>query len=40
VEIDAHHDPAECRPTDFGESRGGEDVPAADMEVSQVISCV
>jgi hypothetical protein len=29
LEVDAHHDPAEGRPTDLGESSGGEDAAAA-----------
>ena len=34
LEVDAHHDPAEGRPTDLGEAGGGEDAAAADMELS------
>ncbi len=34
LEVDAHHDPAEGRPTDLGEAGGGEDAAAANMELS------
>jgi hypothetical protein len=34
LEVEAHHDPAESRPTDHGEAGGLEDAAAADVELS------
>ena len=34
LEVDAHHDSAEGRPTDLGEPGGGEGAAAADVELS------